>query len=89
MIIPATAGKAKKGGDHRNYFYRVKDVISFLNLKWGPPEAVAYPPAGGGTLSGKKGLSSSKFMAGVMLAVMQRYSTERLVMTTAISTSQA
>jgi len=56
VIIPATAGKTKKGGDHRNYFYRVKDVISFLNLKWGPLEAVAYPPAGGGTLSGKKGI---------------------------------
>ncbi|MGZ0078482.1 hypothetical protein [Methylomonas sp. YC3] len=40
-------------------------------------------------LPGKKGLFSLKFMAGVMLAVMQRYSTERLVMTTAISTSQA
>jgi hypothetical protein len=56
VLIPATAGKTKKGGDHRNYFYRVKDVIAFLKFKWGSPEAVAYPPAGGGTLAGKKGI---------------------------------
>ena len=55
LIIPAITGKTKKGGDNRNYFYRVKDVISFLKQQWGMPEVVAYPPSGG-SLAGKKGV---------------------------------
>lgn len=56
LLIPAIPGKTEKGADHRNYFYRVKDVITFLESKWGPPETVAYPPSGGGRLAGRKGI---------------------------------
>ena len=56
LLIPAIPRKTKKGADHRNYFFRVKDVIAFLETKWGKPEIIAYPPAGGGALSGRKGL---------------------------------
>ncbi|UCV03707.1 T6SS effector amidase Tae4 family protein [Dechloromonas denitrificans] len=56
LSIPATVGKTKKGGDDRNYFFRVKDVITFLTHRWGTPEVVAYPPSGGGVLVGKKGV---------------------------------
>ena len=56
LFVPATPGKTKKGADHRNYFYRVTDVITFLNHRWGAPEVVAYPPSGGGALAGKKGI---------------------------------
>lgn len=56
LFIPPTAGKTKKGGDGRNYFYRVKDVIEFLKQRWGPPEIIAYPPTGGGSMIGKKGV---------------------------------
>lgn len=56
LFIPPTTDKTKKGGDERNYFYRVKDVIEFLKRRWGAPEIVAYPPAGGGSMVGKKGV---------------------------------
>lgn len=56
LPIPAIPGKTKKGGDHRNYFFRVKDVIAFLKQKWGAAEVIAYPPAGGGALANRKGL---------------------------------
>lgn len=56
VLIPPIAGKTKKGADHRNYFYRVKDLISFLKHQWGAPEVVAYPPSGGGILAGRKGI---------------------------------
>jgi hypothetical protein len=56
LIIPALPGQTEKGSDHRNYFFRVKDVIAFLKLKWGAPTVVAYPPSGGGALARKKGI---------------------------------
>ncbi|MET3133587.1 hypothetical protein AAKU55_003877 [Oxalobacteraceae bacterium GrIS 1.11] len=56
LIIPAMPSKTKKGADHQNYFFKVKDVIAFLKLRWGAPEIVAYPPSGGGALAGKKGI---------------------------------
>lgn len=55
-LIPARAGKTVTGKDHRNYFYRIGDVIAFLRTQWGPPEVVKYPPSGGGTLAGRKGV---------------------------------
>ncbi|AXV75717.1 MULTISPECIES: type VI secretion system amidase effector protein Tae4 [Ralstonia solanacearum species complex] len=56
VLVPKIPGKTKKGGDNQNYFYRVRDVIAFLKNRWGTPEVVAYPPTGGGELSGKKGV---------------------------------
>lgn len=56
LVIPAIPGKTKKGADKRNYFYRVKDVITFLTDRWGQPERISYPPSGGGALAGKKGI---------------------------------
>ncbi|WP_107312343.1 type VI secretion system amidase effector protein Tae4 [Burkholderia metallica] len=56
VIIPSMSGKTKRGGDNRNYFYRVKDVASFLRTVWGAPQTIAYPPSGGGVLSERCGL---------------------------------
>lgn len=56
LIIPAIPGKTVKGADHKNYFYRVVEVIKFLKVKWGAPQIVEYPASGGGPLAGKKGL---------------------------------
>lgn len=56
VTIPAEPGKTKKGAGKQNYFYRVKDVSAFLRHRWGAPEIVAYPPGGGGSLVGRKGI---------------------------------
>lgn len=56
LIIPPIPRKTMKGSDHLNYFYKVKDVIAFLKIRWGKPEVVVYPPSGGGALAGKKGI---------------------------------
>lgn len=56
LTVPAMSGQTVKGGDKRNYFFRVKDIIAFLKFRWGTPEIVAYPPAGGGSLVGRKGI---------------------------------
>lgn len=54
--IPRTPGKTVTGGDKRQYFFRVRDLIAFLQQHWGRPEIVAFPPSGGGSLKGKKGV---------------------------------
>lgn len=56
MHIPHMPGKTVSGSDKRWYFYRVKNLIGFLETKWGKAEIVKYPPSGGGSLAGKKGL---------------------------------
>ncbi|QCP47799.1 cytoplasmic protein [Trinickia violacea] len=56
VFIPALPGKTKTGDGGLNYFYRVKDLIAFLRQRWGEPEVVAYPPSGGGSLAGRKGV---------------------------------
>jgi hypothetical protein len=56
MVIPSIPGQTVSGADKRQYFFRVKNLISFLEQKWGKAEIVKYPPSGGGTLSGKKGV---------------------------------
>jgi len=56
LVIPKISGQTVSGADHRQYFYRVRDLIAFLKQRWGNPETVNYPPSGGGTLAGKKGL---------------------------------
>jgi len=56
LLIPAISGQTVSGADHKRYFYRVRNLITFLRQQWGNPEIVSYPPSGGGTLAGKKGL---------------------------------
>lgn len=56
LTIPNISGKTQTGHDNQNYFYRVRDVISFLRNQWGEPEVVAYPQSGGGSLVGKRGI---------------------------------
>ncbi|WP_439871200.1 type VI secretion system amidase effector protein Tae4 [Pseudomonas syringae] len=56
FIIPKTPGQTVSGGDQRQYFFRVKNLITFLEAKWGKPDVVKYPPSGGGALAGKKGV---------------------------------
>lgn len=39
------------------YFFRVRNVITFLNQRWGKADVVLkQPPSGGGPLADKKGL---------------------------------
>lgn len=56
MLIPRVPGQTVSGADKRWYFYRGKYLIGFLEQQWGKAEIVKYPPSGGGTLAGKKGL---------------------------------
>lgn len=56
MHIPHMPGQTVSGSDKRGYFFRVRNLISFLESRWGKAEIVKYPPPGGGTLAGKKGL---------------------------------
>lgn len=56
LIIPSIPGKTVSGADKRQYFFRVKDLIIFLEQRLGRAEIVGYPPADGGALAGRKGL---------------------------------
>jgi hypothetical protein len=57
MLVPKIVGQTVSGSDKRWYFFRVKNLITFLNQRWGKPDLVLqYPPSGGGPLAGKKGL---------------------------------
>lgn len=56
VVIPRVAGQTVSGADHRQYFFRVRDLIGFLRQRWGAPEVVRYPPSDGGTLAGKQGV---------------------------------
>lgn len=56
FIIPKIPGQTVSGADQRQYFFRVKNLITFLEAKWGKPDVVKYPPSGGGALAGKKGV---------------------------------
>lgn len=56
MPIPRLPAQTVSGADRRWYFYRVKNLIAFLEQRWGKAEIVKYPPSGGGPLAGKKGL---------------------------------
>ncbi|KPX28539.1 putative cytoplasmic protein [Pseudomonas coronafaciens pv. oryzae] len=55
LIIPKTPGQTVSGNDQRQYFFRVKNRIHFLEARWGKPDVVKYPPTGGGALANKKG----------------------------------
>ncbi len=54
--IPRIPGQTVTGGDKHQYFFRVRNLISFLQRKWGNPEIVKYPPYGGGALAGRQGV---------------------------------
>lgn len=56
MPIPRIPGQTVSGADKRWYFYRVKNLIAFLEQRLGKAEVVSYPPGNGGPLAGKKGL---------------------------------
>ncbi|WP_076515925.1 T6SS effector amidase Tae4 family protein [Achromobacter sp. MFA1 R4] len=56
LSIPYKPGQTVSGADKRWYFYHVKNLIAFLESRWGKAEIVRFPPAGGGALAGKKGL---------------------------------
>lgn len=56
LLIPRIPGQTVSGGDKRQYFFRVRNLIGFLQQQWGKPEIVKYPPSGGGSLAGKQGV---------------------------------
>jgi hypothetical protein len=56
LFVPSMPGQTVSGADKHQYFYRVKNLIAFLQQRWGQAEVVTYPPSGGGTLAGKKGV---------------------------------
>lgn len=56
LIIPKIPGQTVSGADKRQYFFRVINLIKFLEQRWGKAEVVKYPPASGGALAGKKGM---------------------------------
>lgn len=56
LLIPAIQGQTVSGADQRKYFFRVRDLISFLKQHWGEADVVKYPPSGGGVLAGKQGV---------------------------------
>jgi hypothetical protein len=43
--IPSFQGKTERGAAGLNYFYRVRDLSTFLQSQWGPAETIPYPPA--------------------------------------------
>ena len=56
MHIPYLRGETASGADKRHYFFRVRNLISFLGQRWGKPSIVKYPETGGGPLVGQQGV---------------------------------
>lgn len=56
MNIPKTPGQTVSGADNRQYFFRVRNLVAFLEERWGQPDILKYPPTGRGSLAGRKGL---------------------------------
>ncbi|WP_032699597.1 type VI secretion system amidase effector protein Tae4 [Pseudomonas syringae] len=54
--VPRTLGETVTGGDKKQYFYRIENLIAFLKNSWGKPEIVRYPPSDGGALKNKRGI---------------------------------
>ena len=55
--VPKIAGETVSGADGKFYFFRVRNVVTFLRLRCGKPDAaLKYPPSGGGPLADQKGL---------------------------------
>lgn len=55
LVIPTITRETVSGADKRQYFYRVKNLIKFLERRWGRPEIVKYPTSAD-ALAGRKGL---------------------------------
>ena len=57
LKIPPVRGQTVSGADHRQYFFRVSDLIKFLTEKWGHPDLIApHPQPDNGALRGKRGI---------------------------------
>lgn len=57
ISIPRIPGQTVSGAQKRWYFFRVKDLITFVKQRWGKPDSIlTYPPSGGGSLTAQKGL---------------------------------
>ncbi len=56
VTIPKITGKTVSGKDKRQYFFRVRDLITFLKRCWSLPQIVEYPQSTSGLLSGQKGI---------------------------------
>jgi hypothetical protein len=55
VLIPHLANQTVSGGDHYQYFFRVKDLLEFLRHSLGKPDSILTGPSTGG-LTTKKGL---------------------------------
>ena len=56
VAIPTLRGQTVSGADGAQYFFRVRNLITYLEQTWGRPSIVKYPPANGGELAGKQGV---------------------------------
>ncbi|VWC57287.1 hypothetical protein BCO18175_00513 [Burkholderia contaminans] len=56
MVMPRIPGQTVSGGDDRQYFFRVRDLIRLLEQRRGKAERVEYPPSNGGSLAGRQGV---------------------------------
>lgn len=54
--IPRIAGQTVSGADKQQYFFRVVNLITFLEKIRGKAEVVQHSPSGSGELAGKKGI---------------------------------
>ncbi len=72
LIIPKIPGQTVSGADKRQYFFRVRNLITFLQQRWGKPEVVVYPPRR--NLQVEKASFFSRCLAGRMLRGTPPYS---------------
>jgi hypothetical protein len=57
VVIPKIRGKTVSGADKRAYFFRVRDVIDFLNHAWGKPDLVLpFPESKESELDKRQGI---------------------------------
>lgn len=57
LRIPHVLKETVTGEDKKfNYFYRIKNIIQFLRVQWGPPQIVPFPQYGDKKLAKKKGV---------------------------------
>lgn len=57
MPIPKIAGKTVSGGDKKFYFFRVRDLVSFLTQRWGRADLVLpFPVVQDEKMADKRGV---------------------------------
>ncbi|MCI3946928.1 cytoplasmic protein [Pseudomonas syringae] len=56
FALPKVPNETVTGGDKKQYFYRIHNLVTFLKDHWGRPDVVRYPPSDGGRLTNKKGV---------------------------------